>query len=144
MRSTTFLIVVGLSTTAIACDHPAAAGDRLSMNYVGTIDASSQAGVPNSKFDSSYDRNQAFDFTLGQGEVISSWDKGLLGVCPGDSKVLIIPPEDGYGDEGAGADIPGGATLNFQVSVEAINDEHVASADDAKEKVNNALLRGKR
>ena len=52
---------------------------------------------------------------LGGGQVILGWETGLIGMCEGEKRVLIIPPEMGYGDRGAGADIPGGATLNFEV-----------------------------
>ena len=99
---------------------PAVVGSRLSMNYIGRIAASSKTGVPGLKFDSSYDRHLTFDFTLGQGRVIQGWDEGLLGVCPGDEKTLVIPPEKGYGDRGAPPSIPGGATLRFDVVVESV------------------------
>ena len=53
-------------------------------------------------------------FSLGAGQVIRGWDRGLTGSCPGEQVVMIIPPELGYGDKGAGAGvIPGGATLYF-------------------------------
>ena len=51
----------------------------------------------------------------GGGQVILGWETGLSGMCEGEKRVLIIPPEMGYGERGAGADIPGGATLNFEV-----------------------------
>ena len=114
-------IILCLGPAVFACDHPAEAGSQMSMNYVGTIDASSVTGEKGKQFDSSYDRQQAFDFVLGQGQVIKGWDEGLIGVCPGDSKTLVLPPDMGYGDEGAGADIPGGATLNFKVEVISID-----------------------
>eukprot|EP00966_Prymnesium_polylepis_P125898 2911175-Prymnesium_polylepis.2 len=85
--------------------------------YTGTIDKSSQTGVPGKKFDSSRDRGNTFDFQLGAGRVIQGWDKGLVGLCVGAKAVLTIPPEMGYGGQGAGADIPGGATLSFDVEV---------------------------
>jgi FK506-binding protein 2/FK506-binding protein 14 len=69
------------------------------------------------KFDSSRDRNQPFVFTLGIGQVIKGWDQGLLNMCPGDQRKLVIPPDMGYGDRGAGGKIPGGATLVFEVEL---------------------------
>lgn len=69
------------------------------------------------KFDSSRDRGNTFDFAIGSGQVIKGWDEGLMGLCIGAKVVLIIPPEMGYGDRGAGGAIPGGATLNFDVEV---------------------------
>jgi FKBP-type peptidyl-prolyl cis-trans isomerase 2 len=55
--------------------------------------------------------------------VIDGWDKGLLGLCKGAHATLVVPPEFGYGDDGAGDDIPGGATLNFEVEVVAVGGE---------------------
>ncbi|KAI8374979.1 FK506-binding protein 2B [Choanephora cucurbitarum] len=90
-------------------------GDELSMHYTGTL---FDTGV---KFDSSLDRNQPFVFTLGQGQVIKGWDQGLLNMCIGEKRKLVIPPSYGYGDRGAGGVIPGGATLVFEVELLDIN-----------------------
>jgi len=98
-------------------------GRHISMHYTGTIDASSAAGEPGKQFDSSRNREGTFDFPIGQGQVIKGWDEGLLGLCKGAKATLVIPPEMGYGDSGAGADIPAGATLNFDVEVVSIGDE---------------------
>ena len=98
------------------------AGDLLSMHYTGTIDESSETGEKGKKFDSSRDRGSPFEFTLGRGQVIPGWDKGLLGMCVGEKRVLVLPPELGYGSRGAGGDIPGGATLHFDVELLQIQD----------------------
>ena len=87
------------------------------MHYTGTIDQSSEKGEKGKKFDSSRDRGATFDVQIGRGRVIQGWDKGLVGLCKGAKATLVIPPDMGYGDRGAGADIPGGATLNFDVEV---------------------------
>jgi FK506-binding protein 14 len=99
------------------------AGNYLSMHYTGTIDESSETGEKLKKFDSSRDRAQTFDFQIGQGSVIKGWDEGLVGLCKGAKATIVIPPEMGYGAQGAGADIPGGATLNFDVEVVDIADK---------------------
>ena len=71
------------------------------------------------QFDSSVGR-EPFSFTLGAGEVIKGWDTGLAGMCVGEKRKLVIPANLGYGDAGAGDDIPGGATLQFEVELLAI------------------------
>lgn len=93
------------------------------MHYTGTIDESSETGTKGQEFDSSRTRDTTFDFVIGGGQVIKGWDEGLLGLCKGAKAKLIIPADMGYGDSGAGADIPGGATLNFDVEVVDISSE---------------------
>lgn len=92
-------------------------GDFLKMHYTGTIDESSPTGEKGKQFDSSRTRDSTFDFAVGTGQVIKGWDEGLVGLCKGAKATLIIPAEMGYGATGAGGDIPGGATLNFDVEV---------------------------
>jgi FKBP-type peptidyl-prolyl cis-trans isomerase len=69
------------------------------------------------KFDSSVDRKQLFDFRLGKGEVIAGWDEGVAGMKVGGKRKLIIPPDLGYGQRGAGGVIPPGAELTFEVEL---------------------------
>jgi len=97
------------------CDQKSKKGDHLWMHYTGSIDESSATGEKGKVFDSSKFRNKPFDFPLGGGRVIKGWDEGLLDMCVGEKRVLTIPPELGYGTGGAGNDIPGGATLKFEV-----------------------------
>mmetsp|Transcript_1891 Transcript_1891/g.3006 ORF Transcript_1891/g.3006 Transcript_1891/m.3006 type:complete len:202 (-) Transcript_1891:154-759(-) len=99
------------------CAEKTAPGHHLSMHYTGTIDESSATGIPGKQFDSSIPRGKTFDFNLGGGQVIKGWEEGLVGLCKGAKATLIIPPEMGYGARGAGNDIPGGATLRFDVEV---------------------------
>lgn len=68
------------------------------------------------------DRDQPFSFQLGVGQVIKGWDQGLLDMCVGEKRKLVIPPGMGYGDRGAGNVIPGGATLHFEVELINIGD----------------------
>jgi hypothetical protein len=90
--------------------------DKLFMHYTGYIDESSDQGIPGRKFDSSGGK-KPFTFFLGAGRVIQGWDQGLLDMCTGEKRTLIIPPELGYGDQGAGVDIPPGATIKFDVEL---------------------------
>lgn len=82
----------------------------LSMHYTGTLE-------DGTKFDSSVDRNEPFKFQIGVGQVIKGWEEGVLGMCVGEKRRLIVPPELGYGDQGAGEIIPGGATLFFDIEL---------------------------
>ena len=84
--------------------------DLLTMHYTGTL-------ADGTKFDSSVDRNEPFQFQIGIGQVIKGWDEGIVGMCEGEKRKLIVPPHLGYGDQGAGDVIPGGATLNFDVEL---------------------------
>lgn len=92
------------------------AGKQLGMHYTGTIDKSSKTGEPGKQFDSSRGRG-VFETKIGVGQVIKGWDEGLVGLCKGAKATLVIPPDMGYGESGAGGAIPGGATLNFDVEV---------------------------
>jgi len=89
-------------------------GDEVSVHYTGWL----QDGT---KFDSSVDRNQPFEFTLGANEVIPGWDEGVSGMRVGGVRQLVVPPELGYGSQGAGSIIPPNATLVFEVELLAVN-----------------------
>jgi len=90
------------------------AGQTVTVNYTGWLFVDGKKGK---KFDSSLDRGQPFSFTIGQGQVIKGWDEGLSTMHVGGKRTLIIPPDLGYGASGAGADIPPGATLIFEVDL---------------------------
>src|SRR5690349_15298437 len=85
-------------------------GNRVSVNYKGTL-ANGQT------FDSSYDRNQPFEFKLGSGQVIEGWEKGIVGMKEGGKRILTIPPEQAYGPDGYPPVIPPNATLKFEVEL---------------------------
>ena len=70
----------------------------------------------------SFSRNEPFKFQLGVGQVIKGWDQGLVGVCVGEKRKLVIPADQGYGEHGAGDKIPGGATLHFEIECLEVED----------------------
>ena len=87
------------------------------MHYTGWLYDESAPDNRGEKFDSSVDRDQKFQFTLGEGRVIEGWDQGVQGMLIGETRELTIPPELAYGDRGAGGVIPPGATLVFEVEL---------------------------
>lgn len=89
-------------------------GAKVSVHYTGWL---YKDGAKGAKFDSSLDRGQPFEFTLGAHQVIAGWDEGVAGMKVGGERTLIIPPELGYGARGAGGVIPPNATLMFDVQL---------------------------
>ena len=92
----------------------AKAGQQVTVHYTGWL---YENGVKDRKFDSSKDRNDPFVFGLGQGQVIRGWDEGVQGMKVGGTRVLVIPPQLGYGARGACGVIPPNATLMFEVEL---------------------------
>jgi FKBP-type peptidyl-prolyl cis-trans isomerase len=105
---------MGMVTLTPGTGALAKAGDRVSVHYVGTL-------TDGTKFDSSRDRNQPFQFMLGQGQVIKGWDEGVAGMKVGEKRKLTIPPAMAYGAQGRPPKIPPNSTLVFEVELLAIN-----------------------
>ncbi|CAL4953059.1 unnamed protein product [Urochloa decumbens] len=110
---------IGVKFKPESCTLQAHKGDKIKVHYRGTL-------TDGSVFDSSYDRGDPFEFTLGNGQVIKGWDQGLLGMCVGEKRKLKIPAKMGYG----------GATLIFDTELIAVNGK---TSDGAKAESNSEL-----
>lgn len=92
----------------------AVTGSKVTVHYTGWLYKNGRRGK---KFDSSLDSGQSFTFTLGAGEVIEGWDRGVEGMRVGGKRELIIPSQMAYGKEGAPPAIPSDAVLDFEIQL---------------------------
>ena len=92
-------------------------GNSVKVHYSGWLYDPGKPEGHGSKFDSSLDRGDPFEFFLGGGQVIQGWDDGVQGMKVGGKRTLIIPSHMAYGERGAGGVIPPGATLVFDVEL---------------------------
>ena len=97
-------ITVGTGSIAIN-------GKNVSVHYVGVAYSNGK------QFDASWDRNEPFEFRLGNGQVIAGWDEGVALLSVGDKARFVIPSHLGYGAQGAGGVIPPNANLIFDVEL---------------------------
>jgi FKBP-type peptidyl-prolyl cis-trans isomerase len=107
-----------IDDTTVGTGAEAKAGQDVTVHYTGWL---FKDGVKGAKFDSSKDRKDPFKFELDGGQVIRGWDEGVQGMKIGGTRVLIIPSALGYGERGAGGDIPPNATLMFEVELLALS-----------------------
>jgi len=96
------------------CERRSKKGDTLHIHYIGTLQDS---GV---EFDRSR-REEPFSFTVGSSQVIKGWEQGVLGMCVGEKRKVVVPPELGYGETGAPPDIPSNAVLAFELELVKID-----------------------
>ena len=100
-----------ITDLAVGEGAEATAGSTAVVHYVGVAYSSGE------EFDASWNRGQSFAFPLGAGNVIAGWYRGVVGMKVGGRRRLVIPPELGYGDRGAGSVIGPGETLIFVVDL---------------------------
>jgi FKBP-type peptidyl-prolyl cis-trans isomerase len=107
---TTPVMSLQIEDTKVGTGPEAVPGKRVSVHYTGTL-------MDGTKFDSSRDRNEPFEFRLGAGEVITGWDQGVKGMKVGGTRKLTIPPDLAYKSEGSPPVIPPNATLKFDIEL---------------------------
>ncbi len=104
---------LGIKDEVVGTGAEAVAGKSITVNYVGVL-------TDGTKFDSSIDRGTPFTFTLGAGQVIEGWDLGVTGMKVGGKRILVIPPNLGYGASSNGP-IPANSTLYFEIELLGVN-----------------------
>lgn len=97
----------------IGTGEPVKNGDKVTVHYIGTL-------VGGEEFDNSRKRGEPFTFKVGSGDVIKGWEQGLVGMKVGGQRILVIPPELGYGNQSI-ASIPANSTLVFAIELLEVN-----------------------
>jgi len=101
---------IGVKKRVDGCEIRSKKGDTLHIHYIGSLQ---ESGV---EFDRSR-KEEPFSFTIGSSQVIKGWEQGVLGMCVGEKRKVVVPPELGYGDTGAPPDIPPNAVLVFELDL---------------------------
>ncbi|MGB5081408.1 MAG: FKBP-type peptidyl-prolyl cis-trans isomerase [Burkholderiales bacterium] len=103
-----------IEDTVIGRGEAAASGRDVTVHYAGWL-------ADGTQFDSSKEKQDPFEFTLGKREVMDGWEEGLPGMKVGGTRRLVVPPRLAYGEAGAGDTIPPNATLTFEVELLAVS-----------------------
>jgi len=114
MSSITTASGLTIEDTVIGEGAAAAAGRDVTVHYAGWL-------ADGTQFDSSKEKQDPFQFTLGNKEVMAGWEEGLSGMKVGGTRKLTVPPQLAYGEDGAGDTIPPNATLTFEVELLAVS-----------------------
>jgi FKBP-type peptidyl-prolyl cis-trans isomerase FkpA len=104
-----------IEDTVIGKGAAATAGRDVTVHYAGWL-------ADGTQFDSSREKEDPFQFTLGRKEVMAGWEEGLRGMKVGGTRKLTVPPQLAYGEDGAGDTIPPNATLTFEVELLAVSE----------------------
>jgi FKBP-type peptidyl-prolyl cis-trans isomerase len=105
---------LAIEDTVLGEGRTARPGRSITVHYAGWF-------ADGRQFDSSEEKNDPFEFTLGAAEVMAGWEEGLPGMKVGGTRKLTVPPQLAYGEEGAGDTIPPNATLTFEVKLLAVS-----------------------
>jgi FKBP-type peptidyl-prolyl cis-trans isomerase len=119
-RSQTDRVSLEIADTATGTGAEARPGRRVAVHYTGWLFHADKPGKQGRQFDSSRDRGEPYEFTIGQREVIPGWEQGISGMKVGGKRTLIIPPNLAYGRQGSPPLIPANATLVFEVELTAV------------------------
>ena len=113
---TTITTASGLTIedTVVGEGAAAASGRDVTVHYAGWL-------ADGTQFDSSKEKRDPFEFTLGKSEVMAGWEEGLNGMRVGGTRKLVVPPQLAYGEAGAGDTIPPNATLTFEVELLSVS-----------------------
>jgi len=103
-----------IEDTVLGEGAAAAAGRDIVVHYAGWL-------ADGTQFDSSREKQDPFEFTLGKKEVIDGWEEGLSGMKVGGKRKLTIPSRLAYGEAGAGDTIPPNETLTFEVELLSVS-----------------------
>ncbi|RED52222.1 FKBP-type peptidyl-prolyl cis-trans isomerase [Aestuariispira insulae] len=113
-----------IEDTLVGTGEEAVLHSQVQVHYTGTL-------MDGTKFDSSLDRQQPFEFLIGFQQVIAGWEQGVQGMKVGGKRVLVIPPQLAYGERGAGEAIPPNATLRFEIELLAVEGPGYTNVDAA-------------
>ena len=119
-RSQTDRTSLEVAEVAAGTGAEARPGRRVAVHYTGWLFHPDKPGKQGRQFDSSRDRGEPLEFTIGQGEVIPGWEQGISGMKVGGRRTLIIPPNLAYGRQGSAPVIPANATLVFDVELTGV------------------------
>jgi FKBP-type peptidyl-prolyl cis-trans isomerase len=109
---------LGIADVEVGTGEEAQPGKTARVHYTGWLYARNTKGR---QIDTSRD-GKPFAFEIGEGNVVAGWDEGIVGMKVGGRRTLLIPPELGYGAEGAGDDIPPNTPLIFDVELVELQD----------------------
>ncbi|KAH7824601.1 putative peptidyl-prolyl cis-trans isomerase fkbp2-like protein [Monocercomonoides exilis] len=111
------------------CEMLTKKGHKVKVHYTGRLYGDDEI------FDNSYERKQPFEFVLGFGQVVEAWDEGLLDMCVGEKRRLIVPPSKGYGRRGVPDLIPGSATLVYEIELVSFDYTKIHKRKTAAERI---------